>query len=57
MKSKFELREEAEERTKQVIMDMGGLSEEGFLNRMRNDPYFRSGFNVLVQLFIQANFE
>lgn len=56
MKSESELQQEAQRKMKEIIMTMNGLSEEGFSNRMHNDPYFHKGFKVLVNLFIEAKF-
>jgi hypothetical protein len=57
MKSKWELQSEAQEEIKKLIKAMNGLSEEGFTNKNMNDPYFRKGFQVLVDLFMQAKFK
>ena len=46
----------ARTKVKEIIIVMNGISEDGFNNRMMNDPYFRSGFDVFVKLFIQAKF-
>lgn len=56
IKSKTKLYEEACERVKEIIKGMNGLSEEGFLQKYHNDPAFHKGFDVLVQVFMQAKF-
>lgn len=47
----------AQENVKEILTAMNGLSEEGFNNRIRNDPYFRRGFDIFVNLFMQAKFD
>lgn len=42
-------------RAKEIVMTMNGMTEEGFNNRMMNDPYFRSGFDVIHKLIIDTS--
>lgn len=57
VKSDVDLYREGHAKVKELIMSMNGLSEEGFLNKHYNDPYFRKGFLVLVDLLIEAKFK
>jgi hypothetical protein len=57
MASRYELYKEATERVKEIIKVMNGLSEEGFLQKYHNDPAFHKGFDVLVEVFMQAKFD
>jgi hypothetical protein len=47
-----ESRLDAEEKAKKLVMSMNGLSWDGYLNKMRNDPYFRSGVMVIVDMIM-----
>jgi hypothetical protein len=51
-----ELRTEATEKVKEIVKAMNGLSEENFISEYNHNPNFHNGFNVLVQLFMQAKF-
>jgi hypothetical protein len=45
-----EKRLEAEKKASDLVKTMNGLSDEGFLNRMRNDPFFRSGVMIIINI-------
>lgn len=47
-------RKELIEDVKELIKTMNGLSEEGFKNRINSDPYFRKGFDVIVNVCLKA---
>lgn len=47
-------RKELIEDVKELIKTMNGLSEEGFRNRINSDPYFRKGFDVIVNVCLKA---
>lgn len=47
----------AVEKVKEIIKAMNGLSDEGFINKLNNDPFFRNGFYVFVELFKEAKFD
>lgn len=55
--SSYELLKQAKEQIRILIMKMNGLSEEEFYRKYANDPSFHNGFEVLVQLFIEAKFD
>jgi len=52
----YELQQEAKDRMKEIVCKMNGLKEEEFLNKYIHDVMFHNGFEVLVDLFIQAKF-
>lgn len=54
LKLKYEIQKRAAESVKEIIKDMNGLSEEGFVNKFYRDPNFRKGFDILVEFYIQA---
>jgi hypothetical protein len=53
----YELTKQAKEQVMKIIMKMNGFSEEEFLKRYANDACFHNGFEILVDLFIQAKFD
>jgi hypothetical protein len=52
----YDLQKEAKETIKEIIKRMNGLSEEDVINKYNTDILFHKGFDVLVELFIQAKF-
>ncbi|MBT2759900.1 hypothetical protein [Paenibacillus sp. ISL-20] len=52
----YELQKEAKERMKEIVMKMNGLTEDDFLNKYLHDVMFHKGFDLLVDLFLQAKF-
>ena len=45
------------EKVKEIIKRMNGMSEEEVINKYLHDINFHKGFDVLVELFIQAKFK
>lgn len=37
-----------------ILKDMNGLSEEGFENRIHSDPFFKHGYDALVELYVES---
>lgn len=54
LKLKYEIQKGAAESVKEIVKEMNGLSEEGFVNKFYRDPYFRKGFDTLVEFYLQA---
>lgn len=54
LKLEYEIQKLAAESVKEIVKEMNGLSEEGFVNKFYRDPYFRKGFDILVEFYIQA---
>lgn len=53
----YDLQKEAKERMKEMVMRMNNHTEEEFLNKYLHDAMFHKGFEVLVDLFLQAKFK
>ena len=54
LKLKYEIQKRAAESVKDIVKEMNGLSEESFVDKFYRDPYFRKGFDTLVEFYIQA---
>lgn len=54
--NKYDLHKEAKERVKEIVMRMNGLTEEEVINKYILDINFNRGFDVLVDVFMQAKF-
>jgi hypothetical protein len=52
----YDLQKEAKERVKEIVMRMNGQTEEEFFNKYLHDAMFHKGFDVLVDLFLEAKF-
>jgi hypothetical protein len=57
IKNEYDLHKEAKERVKEIVMRMNGMTEEELYHKYAHDVMFHKGFDVLVELFIQAKFQ
>ncbi len=53
----YDLQKEAKEKVKEVVMKMNNLTEEEFLNKYLHDVMFHKGFDIFVDLYLQAKFK